>query len=56
MAMAAMANLIATNLFGRPRIAISVVCGRALMMSWKSSIEAKIVRRLLVGCSFGNRF
>jgi hypothetical protein len=46
-AMAAMANPIATNLFGRPGIAISVDCGRALMTSWKSSMEAEIVRKLM---------
>jgi len=47
MAMAAIANPMATNLLGQPGIAISVDCGRALMTSWKSSMEAEIVRRLM---------
>jgi len=44
--MAAMANPMATNLLGHTGAEILVVCGRALMMSWKSSMEAEIVRRL----------
>ncbi len=45
--MAAMANPMATNHLGWPGAEISVVCGRALMTSWKSSMEAEIMRRLM---------
>ncbi len=45
--MAAMANPMATNLLGHPGAEILVVCGRALMTSWKSSMEGEIVRRLM---------
>ncbi len=44
--MAAMANPMATNLLGQPGAEILVVCGRALMISWKSLMEAEILRRL----------
>ncbi len=44
--MAAMANTMATNHFGRPGTEILADCGRALMMSWKSSMEAEIMRWL----------
>jgi hypothetical protein len=45
--MASMANPMAANHLGQPGAEISVVCGRALITSWKSSMEAEILRRLM---------
>jgi hypothetical protein len=36
----------ATNNFGWPAAEICVICGSALITSWKSLMEAKMVRRL----------
>ncbi len=45
-AIAAMAMPSVMNLLGLPGEAISVVCGNALIMSWKSSMDAEISMKL----------